>query len=144
VLIRYQFSYPYKADKPLADLLREELIRLESDEKRYQRTMIGPHLDDFIFILDKRSINRFGSHGQKRCFAIAVKLALASLITSTDTDPTILIFDDVLADLDEKRAKAIIDSLGDKNQIFIATPTPSLYRSMKLPFIDMESMKEKL
>ena len=143
VLIRYQFSYPYTAEKPLADLLKEELKRVEPEERRYQRTMIGPHLDDFIFILDKRSINRFGSHGQKRCFVIAVKLALATLITSSDTDPTILIFDDVLADLDEKRAKAIIDSLGDKNQIFIATPTPSLYQSMKLPFIDMERLQEK-
>ncbi|MBW6516235.1 MAG: DNA replication and repair protein RecF [Candidatus Cloacimonetes bacterium] len=143
VEINYNFSYPYRTDTQLAEVLKNELIRLEKDEIRYQRTLIGPHLDDFLFILDKRSIYRFGSHGQKRCFAIAVKLALAALITSTDTDTAILIFDDVLADLDEIRAKSIIDSLGDKNQIFIATPTPSLYRSMQLSLIDMERLKEQ-
>ncbi len=141
VEIRSNFSFPYSSDKDLLVVFRSEMQRLEEDERRYQRTLLGPHLDDYQFILNKSSINRFGSHGQKRCLAIAVKLSLASLISSSD--PTILIFDDVLADLDEQRAKSIIESLGSNNQIFIATPTPSLYKSMDLPFIDIAQIGDR-
>ncbi len=138
VRIGYNFSYPYREGKELSELLSSELSRLENEEKRYQRTLLGPHLDDYLLQLDDRSINRFGSHGQKRCFVIAVKLALATLIAFSAKEPAILIFDDVLADLDEKRAHSIIESLGSKNQVFIATPIPSLYSSMNLPFFAME------
>jgi len=142
VEIRYNFSFPYKPSNQLLDTFAAEVKRLETDEKRYQRTLLGPHLDDYQFILNKSSINRFGSHGQKRCLAIAVKLSLASMLSSSD--PTVLIFDDVLADLDEERAKSIIESLGSKNQIFIATPTPYLYKSMDLPFIDIERIGNRM
>lgn len=142
VCIKPSYSFSCQNGTKIADALRDEIKRLERDEKRYQRTLIGPHLDDFLFLLNGSGINRFGSHGQKRCFAIAVKLALASLISSTDSEPAILIFDDVLADLDEKRAHSIIDSLGNQNQIFIATPTPKLYSSMKLSLFNMEEISK--
>jgi len=139
VAIEYQFSFKMRKESELKEVFASELRRVEREEKLYQRTMIGPHLDDYNFTLNDQNINRFGSFGQKRCFAIAIKLGMANLLSKNDKEEAILIFDDVLSDLDEQRTKCIIDSLGMGNQIFVATPSPAPYKALNLSFIDLEN-----
>lgn len=95
------------------------LNSIEQKEIAYGHSLKGPHVDDIIFDINEHDSRKFGSQGQKRTLAIALKLAQAETVT---TYKPILMFDDVLADLDEERIKNVLSLLPEECQIFIATP----------------------
>ena len=69
----------------------------------------------------------YASQGQKRSIVIALKIALANIITSITGANPILIFDDTLAELDPNRCGNLLNNLILKHQIFIASPTEERY-----------------
>ncbi|MBN1948648.1 MAG: DNA replication and repair protein RecF, partial [Candidatus Cloacimonetes bacterium] len=54
----------------------------------------------------------------------------------------ILMFDDVLADLDLKRTNNILPSLQNCHQLFIATPNLPAYQYLNLPIINLDELHE--
>ena len=114
------------------------LLRIEEQEKHQERSLAGPHLDDIDIFINSHSARYFSSQGQKRSIAIAMRLVQTELIKEKDDDMPILMFDDVLADLDKVRTERIIEMLKGKHQIFIATPNITNYRSFCLPEIDLK------
>ena len=66
-------------------------------------TVIGPHRDELQLLLNGRPAAQFGSEGQKRTLAIALKLAQAHLITCLHGTPPVLLIDDIMGELDAKR-----------------------------------------
>lgn len=107
-------------------------------EIAYQRSLIGPHLDDIVFKINGRPARDFGSQGQQRSLAICLRLTQAHLVQNHEKENPILIFDDVLSDLDNLRTKQIISMMSTKNQVFIATPNQDLYNDYQLPIISMD------
>lgn len=143
LLIQYKCRMNISKNRPLIDTIYEELQKHLKDEVYYQRTLIGPHLDDYLFLLNSKDIARFGSHGQKRSFIILLGLAQSRLVSRNDNDAAVMVFDDVLSDLDEKRTASIIKHLKGNNQIFVATPNPVPYRNLGLPMIDLHQYTRK-
>jgi DNA replication and repair protein RecF len=80
-----------------------ELAQARRRERTYRSTLIGPHRDDFPMLLNDRSAAQFGSEGQKRTLAIALKMAQAEYLTGIHGSPPILLIDDVMGELDAKR-----------------------------------------
>jgi DNA replication and repair protein RecF len=80
-----------------------ELAQSRRRERTYRSTLIGPHRDDFQLLLNDRSAAQFGSEGQKRTLAIALKMAQAEYLTGLHGSPPILLIDDVMGELDAKR-----------------------------------------
>ncbi len=107
-------------------------------EIAYQRSLIGPHLDDILFLINGHQARDYGSQGQQRSLAICMRLTQAQLVQNHENENPILIFDDVLSDLDAIRTKQIISMMSTKNQVFIATPNLDLYKDYKLPVIHMD------
>ena len=133
----YKYSFP-NDDEDIYDNLMAHLLRIEEQEKYQERSLAGPHLDDIDIFIDSYSARNYSSQGQKRSIAIAMRLVQTELIKDKDNDTPILMFDDVLADLDKMRAERIIEMLKGKHQIFIATPNIANYRSFGLPEIDLK------
>ena len=133
----YKYSFP-NDDEDIYDNLMAHLLRIEEQEKYQERSLAGPHLDDIDIFIDSYSARNYSSQGQKRSIAIAMRLVQTELIKDKDNDTPILMFDDVLADLDKMRAERIIEMLKGKHQIFIATPNITNYRSFGLPEIDLK------
>ena len=73
--------------------------------------MIGPHRDDVQLLLNDRSAAQFGSEGQKRSLAIALKMAQADYLTGIHGSPPILLIDDVMGELDAKRRAGLLPLL---------------------------------
>ena len=138
----YKYSFPNE-DEDVFDNFMAHLLRIEEQEKHQERSLAGPHLDDFDIFIDSHSARNFTSQGQKRSIAIAMRLVQTELIQEKDDDTPILMFDDVLADLDKKRIERIVGMLKGKHQIFIATPNITNYRSFGLPEIDLKHELEK-
>jgi len=66
-------------------------------------TTIGPHRDDLILTVDGRSLRDYGSTGQLRSAAVALRLLELTTIEATRGVPPALLLDDVFAELDADR-----------------------------------------
>ena len=92
----------------------------ERDRQR-QQTHVGPHRDDFAFLLDGKDLVRFGSEGQCRLAALALKKAKADLLLSRRREgAVVLLVDDVIGELDERGRRAFFESLAAADQTLVA------------------------
>ena len=101
------------------DAFLEELkIRRDVD---FQRgfTTFGPHRDDIRFFINGDDIRRFGSQGQQRTASLALKIGELELMKGQRGEYPLLLLDDVLSELDEKRREALISVITGKVQTFV-------------------------
>jgi DNA replication and repair protein RecF len=72
---------------------------------------VGPQRDELVFRLDGLEVRRYGSQGQHRTFAMALKLAQYFYLQSrSDTEP-LLLLDDAFGKLDAERTDVFLDLL---------------------------------
>ena len=88
-----------------------ELAQARARERAYRSTLIGPHRDEVQLLLNDRAAGQFGSEGQKRSLAIALKMAQAEYLTGLHGSPPILLIDDVMGELDLKRRTGLMPLL---------------------------------
>ncbi len=88
-----------------------ELAQNRGRERTYRSTLIGPHRDDLLLLLNDRSAAQFGSEGQKRSLAVALKMAQAEYLAGILGSPPILLIDDVMGELDIKRRSGLLPLL---------------------------------
>ncbi|MEY2466840.1 MAG: replication and repair protein RecF [Verrucomicrobiota bacterium] len=93
-----------------------ELAQARKRELSYRATLIGPHRDDLQLLLNTQSAAQFGSEGQKRTLAIALKMAQAEYLTGIHGAPPILLIDDVMGELDVKRRSGLLPLLERTHQ----------------------------
>jgi DNA replication and repair protein RecF len=94
------------------------------DDRARATTTIGPHRDDLVLEVNGRRLRDYGSSGQQRSAAIALKLIeIASLRQARGTEPALLL-DDVFAELDGDRQRRLAARLLETadRQVFITTP----------------------
>ena len=90
---------------------------LETDFHR-KATSIGVHREDFSIALNGRDIATFGSQGENRMMALALKLAPYFLIEDREKRP-IVVLDDVMSELDQTHRQKLIMFLKKLEQVFI-------------------------
>lgn len=93
-----------------------ELAQSRSRERSYRSTIIGPHRDEMQLLLNDRSAANFGSEGQKRTLAIALKMAQAEYLTGIHGAPPVLLIDDIMGELDVKRRSGFLPLLERAHQ----------------------------
>jgi len=108
--LRLEYSPGVKGDFTV------ELAQSHSRERTYRSTMIGPPRDDLILLLNDRSAAKFGSEGQKRTLAIALKMAQAEYLSAHDGVPPVLLIDDIMGELDLKRRSGLLPLLERAHQ----------------------------
>ncbi|MCU1525144.1 MAG: replication/repair protein RecF [Microbacteriaceae bacterium] len=99
---------------------REALVRLRRSELDRGITLVGPHRDDLVLELNGLPAKGYASHGESWSFALALKLASATLLRreSMSGDP-VLMLDDVFAELDESRRLRLAAAVEDFEQVLI-------------------------
>jgi DNA replication and repair protein RecF len=95
---------------------RVELAQSHGRERTYRSTVIGPHRDDLILLLNDRSAAQFGSEGQKRTLAIALKMAQAEYLNAHEGVAPVLLIDDIMGELDLKRRSGLLPLLERAHQ----------------------------
>ncbi|MCK9332200.1 MAG: DNA replication and repair protein RecF [Candidatus Cloacimonetes bacterium] len=119
----------------LDDILMQ-LQQYESREKIWQRCLVGAHLDDYGFSMERFGMRAYSSQGQKRIAVILLKLIQAKLIESNTNISPILLFDDVFAELDYSHGEKIQELCKENYQIFIASPKEDVRQIFgKMPII---------
>ena len=88
-----------------------ELAQSRGRERTMRATLVGPHRDDLQLLQNEKSAAHYGSEGQKRTLAIALKMAQAEFLTGIQGSPPILLIDDVMGELDVKRRSGLLPLL---------------------------------
>ncbi len=97
------------------------LKQCERKDSILQRTTVGPHKDDFIFLMDENSVKNYGSQGQQKSFVIALKLAQFEMFAAAKKQKPLLLLDDIFDRLDEKRIAKLLEMVANHTfgQLFI-------------------------
>jgi DNA replication and repair protein RecF len=103
-----------------AEAFRAALAGVRRKELERGLTLVGPHRDDLLFELNGLPAKGYASHGESWSFALALSLASAQLLRAESAigDP-VLVLDDVFAELDAARRRALAAAIGDFEQVLI-------------------------
>jgi DNA replication and repair protein RecF len=109
-----------RAGSSTAETFAATLASVRPKELERGLTLIGPHRDDVVFMLNSLPAKGYASHGESWSFALALKLASAQLLRrdSSSGDP-VLILDDVFAELDQFRRARLATAVAGFEQVLI-------------------------
>lgn len=107
------------------EALRANLAATRAHDIARGSTTLGPHRDDVRILIHGVEARLFGSQGQQRTSAIAVKLATLEYAKRHRGFPPILLLDDILSDLDEKRRSLLVELVSARARQAILTCTES-------------------
>ncbi len=100
----------------------EEKLKLSKyKDIKLKQTTVGPHRDDFSFIINDNDVRKYGSQGQQRTAALSLKLAEIELVKKTIKDTPVLLLDDVLSELDSNRQNYLLNNIKDIQTIITCT-----------------------
>jgi DNA replication and repair protein RecF len=121
VQIAYRTSLG-EATEPAALLAALEARRAE--EIRRGLTLVGPHRDDLAIELDGTDVRAFGSRGEQRLLALALRLAEVLPVTEAAGTTPVLLLDDALSELDEVVRANVLRESQSAEQVFLTSPEP--------------------
>ncbi|NJK79162.1 MAG: DNA replication/repair protein RecF [Chloroflexaceae bacterium] len=107
----------------LSQRMLQSLRALRRDEVQRGQTLIGPHRDDLTFAVGGINLGIYGSRGQQRSVALALKLGESRLMYERSGDMPVLLLDDVLSELDMQRRKHVLSSIRHTGQQTLVTAT---------------------
>lgn len=103
----------------LAQALRARMLELRRREIAQGVNLVGPHRDDLAFFAGDVNLAIYGSRGQQRTVALALKLAELEYIEAETGDQPVLLLDDVLSELDAQRRDDLLEAVRDLDQVFL-------------------------
>ena len=113
--IKYVSNVEEDIQKMYNDLIKS---RLNDINKGY--TSFGIHRDDYIISINSLDVSIYGSQGQKKSSIISLKLSELKVIEEVIGEKPVLLLDDYMSELDEKRRLNFLDIIEDI-QIIITT-----------------------
>lgn len=124
--LTYQPSIPAPGGCDWADMtpaegeahIRAALAAARSEDYKNYCTTIGPHRDNMGVSIAGISARSFGSQGQQRSCALALKLAQCRVMEETLGEAPIILLDDVLSELDKTRREYFLHGK-HPGQVFI-------------------------
>jgi DNA replication and repair protein RecF len=126
--IAMRYSTSLMPSTHVADTLASALEGKRDHDIGRGLTHVGPHRDDLVVTLDGRDLRTFGSAGQQRSAAIAMRVLEAATFRERSGRAPVFLLDDPFAELDVRRAARILGMLterGGDQQIILAVPRES-------------------
>jgi DNA replication and repair protein RecF len=108
------------ASVPTADRFAAALRSRRGRELERGLTLVGPHRDDVLLLLNGLPAKGYASHGESWSFALALRLASAELLRrDSSTGDPVLVLDDVFAELDRLRRERLAAAIGGFEQVLV-------------------------
>ena len=106
------------------ELLKQALKESRENDHRVGYTTVGPHRHDLNITINGVSARIFGSQGQQRSAALALKMAEAEVLSEYVGETPIILLDDVMSELDGERQDFLLNKFIGR-QIFITCCDPA-------------------
>jgi DNA replication and repair protein RecF len=123
VEVRYRSSL---GEAPAVPEFLAALERVRPEELRRGQTLVGPHRDDLLIELDGIDARLFGSRGQQRLLALALRIAEVLPVSEAVGTAPVLLLDDALSELDPEVQRHVLREIRTAEQVFLTTADPAL------------------
>ena len=104
---------------------KEEYLNLLKQRRKLDiikgYTTKGIHRDDFIIYINGKELDIYGSQGQHRTAILSLKLSEVEIIKEEIGEEPILLLDDFMSELDEKRRTHLLEKINDTQVIITCT-----------------------
>jgi len=127
---------------PSADLLHSR----RQQDLEAGRTTAGLQKDDLVFLLNEKSLKKYGSQGQQKSCLLALKFAQHRFLREKLGKSPCLLLDDVFDKLDEERIGGLLRRIcsDDIGQVFISDAreerSRALMQGIPCQFISVEEV----
>ena len=117
-----------ESDGDVAAALTTALQDSSERESRQGVTVVGPHRDELRLRLDREGaeldLRDYGSGGQRRTAALALRLVEARTIRETRGHKPLILLDDVFAELDDGRSERVLELMDtdETGQVVLTAP----------------------
>jgi len=111
--------YPELSEECSEEFYQVLLLERERIDILRGNTGIGPHRDDLQILLNGMSLKAFGSQGQQRTGALALKLSQLEYVHQEIGEFPILLLDDVMSELDNQRRSQLLLFIDGRVQTFV-------------------------
>ena len=124
----------YRATAPCAEpaAFRARLLERRARDIGSGATGVGPHRDDITAALDGRPLAHFGSRGQIRLAALAIKFAQFELARRRSGEAPVFLLDDIAAELDPQHRRLLLGRLPPGVQTLVTSADPAALESEAL------------
>ena len=95
--------------------IKASLKESRSEDIKTLTTSVGPHRDELKILVNNMLARSFGSQGQKRSAAIAIKLSEAEVMKKIANKQPIALLDDVFSELDNERQQYILNHITNQH-----------------------------
>jgi DNA replication and repair protein RecF len=131
-------AFEHGSREAIAAAFEVRLEQTREAERTRKTSLTGPHRDDMGLSLDGASLAAYGSQGQQRTAVLALKIAEYAVMRERSDEAPLLLLDDVLSELDEDRAGALLAEIGEYDQAFVtATHLPvGLHAAARVARVD--------
>ncbi len=113
--------------KDMASWYNEKMMNSRESDILRGSTGIGPHHDDLILKVNDVDLRSYGSQGQQRTGALALKLSELEFLHSETGEYPVLLLDDVMSELDKGRRQQLLDFIRQENIQTLVTATDEAY-----------------
>jgi DNA replication and repair protein RecF len=115
-----KYLNPERNETGIRALLEREIQRVKGAEMERKISLAGPQRDDFVLSINQGiDLKTFGSQGQQRTAALALKLGMVEVIRETREKPPLLLLDDVMSEFDDTRKLSLLKILINSTQTLI-------------------------
>lgn len=104
---------------------KEEYLKLLKERRKLDIikgfTTKGLHRDDFIIYINGKQLDIYGSQGQHRTAILSLKLSELNIVKEEIEEEPILLLDDFMSELDEKRINSFLNKIENTQVIITCT-----------------------
>jgi DNA replication and repair protein RecF len=105
------------------------------------QSLLGPHRDDIGMFLGDVDMRIYGSQGEQRSVALALKITEHGIITDKIKEYPVLLLDDVMSELDVKRREALLKYIRNGTQVLITSTNMEYFKERELCEYNVISVK---
>jgi DNA replication and repair protein RecF len=131
VKIIYRSNVQQQGDETLSEAFERLFEQKRTQEQEYRTTLLGPHRDDLLFLLNGKPMRDYASQGEHKTFVIALKLAEFQHLQQQRLQFPILLFDDIFGELDANRIRQMLQQLSDIGQVFVTTTSRNFFEKIQ-------------
>ncbi len=121
ISLSYETPFLYEETEKIKEAFLKKLKEIENTEMAAKQSLVGPHRDDIKFTINGLSAKNYASQGQQRSIVLALKLAESEMIFEESGSYPVLLFDDILSELDQKRRAYLLQKMKGKQVIITCT-----------------------
>lgn len=130
-----EIKIKYISDCQNKENFLKELIKTRNIDIQKGYTTKGIHRDDFYVYINGKQVNTYGSQGQNRTAILSLKLAELEVIRDEIEEEPILLLDDFMSELDQKRRKKLIENIKKTQVLITCTDKFEIEKEQKKVFL---------